>query len=147
MANQKLGNDKPTNPKNLTNASINVFGFVAEIIPNGIPKMQAIKAAIIPNSNVTGNAPIKTSLSGWALRRETPRSPEKISLSQFPYWTIIGSFKPSLSIIILRLPSSIATSPPLIASITSPGRNLTKRKTITVRPKIVGTVKRSLLKI
>ena len=77
MANQKLGNDKPTKPKNLTNPSINVFGFVAEIIPNGIPKMQAIKAAIIPNSNVTGNAPIKTSLSGWALRRETPRSPEK----------------------------------------------------------------------
>ena len=64
MANQKLGNERPINPNNLTNTSINVFGFVAEIIPNGIPKMQAIKAAITPISTVTGKARKKTSLSG-----------------------------------------------------------------------------------
>ena len=64
MANQKLGNERPINPNNLTNTSINVFGFVAEIIPNGIPKMQAIKAEIKPISNVTGKARKKTSLSG-----------------------------------------------------------------------------------
>ena len=56
VANQKLGIERPINPNNLTNTSINVFGFVAEIIPNGIPKMQAIKAEIIPIYNVTGKA-------------------------------------------------------------------------------------------